>query len=183
MIGRWVRRLVRLAAILVFVGWFLVLRPQTLGGPAGWILVAGDSMQPNIHPGSLVVVMRRAEYRVGDVIAYRVPEGDPGAGDNVIHRIIGGDGDAGFVVRGDHTSGPDIWRPRSSDVVGAAWLVVPNGALVMLFLRSPIAIASLAAAFAVYVIMGLLTPSRPARSPDRDAPASAVPEPEPSASS
>jgi signal peptidase len=182
-IRRLVRVFVRLAAILVFVGWFLLLRPQTLGGPAGWILVAGDSMQPNIHPGSLVVVLRRAEYSVGDVIAYRVPEGDPGAGDNVIHRIIGGDGDAGFVVRGDHTSGPDIWRPRSSDVVGAAWLVVPDGALVMLFLRSPIAVASLAAGLAVYVIMGLLAPSRPGRMSDHDAPGSSVPEPEPATSS
>jgi signal peptidase len=154
-------RMLRLVAVLAFVGWFLALRPQTLGGPAGWILVAGDSMEPNIHAGSLVVVTRRAEYGIGDVVAYRVPDGDPGAGDNVIHRIVGGTADGGFIVRGDNTNGPDMWRPEPSDIVGAAWLVLPNGAVPMLFLRSPIVIASLAAALATYVVLGLLVPSRP----------------------
>jgi len=32
-------------------------------------------MEPAIHAGSLVVVMSRSEYGVGDVVAYRVPEG------------------------------------------------------------------------------------------------------------
>jgi len=153
-------RLVRLAAVIAFVGWFLALRPQALGGPAGWILVAGDSMEPNVHPGSLVVVTRRGEYGVGDVVAYRVPEGNPGAGANVIHRIVGGTADVGFIVRGDNTNGPDLWRPRPSDIVGAAWLTLPDAALPMLFLRSPIVVASLAAGLATYLVLGLLGPAR-----------------------
>jgi signal peptidase I len=154
-------RLLRAAAVLAFAGWFLVLRPQVLGGPAGWILVAGESMEPNIHAGSLVVVMRQSEYRIGDVVAYRVPEPDPGAGSNVIHRIVGGGPDTGFIMRGDNTNGPDIWRPRPSEVVGAAWLVIPSAASAMLFLRSPILLASLASGLAVYWVLGRAAPSRP----------------------
>jgi signal peptidase I len=161
-------RLLRVAAILAFAGWFLVLRPQSLGGPAGWILVAGDSMEPTIHPGSLVVVMSRAEFGVGDIVAYRIPDGNPGAGDNVIHRIVGGAANTGFIVRGDNTSAPDIWRPRPSEIVGAAWLIVPNGALPLLFLRSPIVIASLAAAFATYLVLGLIAPAPPRGAPAAD---------------
>lgn len=125
-------------------------------------------MEPAIHPGSLVVVTRRAEYGIGDVVAYRVPEGNPGAGDNVIHRIVGGSADTGFIVRGDNTSGPDIWRPRPTEIVGTTWLTVPNGAMPLLFLRSPSVIASFAAALSTYMVLGLLGPSRPkgARQPD-----------------
>jgi signal peptidase I len=123
-------------------------------------------MEPNIHAGSLVVVTRRAEYGVGDVVAYRVPAGNPGAGDNVIHRIIGGSVDAGFTVRGDNTNGPDIWRPRPPDIVGAAWLTLPDAALPILFLRSPIVIASVAAGLATYLVLGWLAPSRRVLSKD-----------------
>lgn len=144
-----------MAAVVAFTAWFLVLRPQVLGGPAGWILVAGESMEPNVHAGSLVVVLRQSEYRIGDVVAYRVPADDPGGGTNVIHRIIGGSADTGFIMRGDNTSGPDIWRPVPSDVVGAAWVVIPGAAPALLFLRSPIFMASFAAAVATYLVLGL----------------------------
>jgi signal peptidase I len=155
-------RLLRLVAVVVFAGWFLVLRPQVLGGSAGWILVAGESMEPTIRPGSLVIVMRRSDYQVGDVVAYRVPDGDPGAGANVIHRIVGGTADTGFATRGDNTNGPDLWRPRPDEIVGAAWLTVSDAVAVILFLRSPILVASVAAALATYWILGVLAPPSPA---------------------
>jgi signal peptidase I len=151
---------IRVVAFLVFVGWFIALRPQALGGPAGWIVVAGESMEPNLHPGSLVVVIRQPEYQVGDIVAYRVPETDPGAGMNVIHRIVGGTAETGFVMRGDNTSGPDIWRPRPADIVGATWLVMPNAATALLFIRSPIVLAAFAAGLAAYAVLGLIAPSR-----------------------
>ena len=154
-------RVLRVAGILAFAAWFVLLRPQVLGGPAAWILVAGDSMEPNIHQGSLVVATRREDYRVGDVIAYRVPEGNPGAGQNVIHRIIGGTAVDGFIVRGDNTSGPDIWRPRAADIVGAAWFTLADAAQMLLLARSPILIASVAAALATYLVLGLLEPRAP----------------------
>lgn len=165
-------RLLRLAAVLVFAVWFLALRPQILGGPAGWILVAGESMEPSIPAGTLVVVMRQSEYRIGEVVAYRVPDADPGAGDNVIHRIVGGTAEAGFVMRGDNTNGPDIWRPRPADVVGAAWLVVRGAAPTLLFLRSPIVAASFATSVATYLVLGLAwaAPGDPAERTPRSRP-------------
>ncbi len=160
------RLALRIVAVTIFAGWFLVLRPQSLGGPAAWILVAGDSMEPAIHPGSLVVVLRRSDYAVGDVVAYPVPAGNPGAGANVIHRIVGGSPAAGFVVGGDNTNAPDIWRPGPSQIVGSAWLIVPGGAPPLLLVRSPIVIASFAAAFATYVVLGLLAGARGSPRPD-----------------
>jgi len=81
------------------------------------------------------------------LIAYRVPKGDPMAGAQVIHRIIGGDAKHGFVVQGDNRTAPDVWRPKPSDIVGAKALRIPNAVLILQFLRSPLLLALLAACF------------------------------------
>ncbi len=158
--GRVVGGLLTIAVLVAVVAWFLVLRPQVLGGPAGYILVSGRSMEPNVHEGSLVVTFRHSEYGVGDVVAYRIPAGEPAAGLLVIHRIVGGSADAGFVTRGDNASGSDIWRPRPDDIVGTAQVVVTGATTALLFMRSPIVAASVAAALAVYLVLGLWAPRR-----------------------
>ena len=134
-------------AVAVVVLWAHYLRPQSLGGNAGYVLVSGQSMEPRYHTGDLVLVERRASYHAGQVIAYRVPKGDPMAGAQVIHRIIGGDAAHGFVVRGDNRTAPDVWRPRPRDIVGAKVLRIPDAIVVLQYLRAPVFLAILAAAF------------------------------------
>lgn len=141
-----------LVAVVLF--WALVLRPQALGGPAGYVLVSGHSMLPRYHTGDLVLVERKSSYHVGQVIAYRVPKGDPMAGAQVIHRIIGGNATRGFVVQGDNRTAPDVWRPKPSDIVGAKALRIPNAVLVLQFLRSPVLLGLLAACFVFVRVVG-----------------------------
>ena len=131
----------------VVLGWAFVLRPQSLGGPAGYVLVSGHSMLPRYHTGDMVLVERHSSYHVGEVIAYHVPKGDPMAGAQVIHRIIGGSPKTGWIVQGDNRTAPDVWRPKDADVVGAKAVRIPNAVLVLQFLRSPVLIALLAACF------------------------------------
>jgi signal peptidase len=76
-----------------------------------------------------------------------VPKGDPMAGAQVIHRIVGGNAKQGFIVQGDNRTAPDVWHPKPGDIVGAKALRVPNAVLVLQFLRSPIFLALLAACF------------------------------------
>jgi signal peptidase len=133
--------------VLVCLFWAQYLRPQSLGGNAGYVLVSGHSMLPRYKTGDLVVVERHASYHVGEVIAYRVPKPDPMAGAQVIHRIIGGDAKHGFVVQGDNRTAPDVWRPRPRDIVGAKALRIPGAIVILQFLRAPIFLALLAACF------------------------------------
>jgi signal peptidase len=136
----------RLAVLFAFlVVWALLLRPQALGGPAEWVLVSGNSMQPGLQDGDLVLAMRRSQYRRGDVIAYRIPRGDVGAGSVVIHRITGGGGPEGFVTRGDNRARRDLWRPTDRDIAGRLVATVPAAGDVLRLLRSPIVLAALAA--------------------------------------
>src|SRR3954466_6243874 len=139
-------------AVVLF--WAFVLRPQSLGGPAGFVLVSGHSMLPRYHTGDMVVVERHGSYHVGDVIAYHVPKGDPMAGAQVIHRIIGGNPKTGWIVQGDNRTAPDVWRPKNGDLVGAQGVRLPNAVLIMQFLRSPVLLGLLAACFAFVRILG-----------------------------
>src|SRR5712691_10062557 len=132
-------------AVLVCLFWAQYLRPQSLGGRAAYVLVSGKSMLPRYHTGDLVLVERQPSYHVGELIAYRVPKGDPMAGAQVIHRIIGGTAKHGFIVQGDNRTAPDVWRPKPGDIVGAKALRIPNAVLVLQFLRSPIFLGLLAA--------------------------------------
>jgi len=134
-------------AILVCLFWAQYLRPQSLGGNAAYVLVSGKSMLPRYHTGDLVLVEHHSAYHVGELIAYRVPKGDPMAGAQVIHRIIGGDATHGFIVQGDNRTAPDVWHPKPRDIVGAKALRIPNAVLILQFLRSPIFLGLLAACF------------------------------------
>ena len=133
--------------ILACLVWAMFLRPQALGGRAGYVLVSGTSMEPRYHTGDMVIVERYAHYHAGQLIAYRVPKGDPMAGAQVIHRIIGGDEQHGFIVRGDNRTAADVWRPKNGDIVGAKVTRIPQAILVLQYLRSPVLLALLAACF------------------------------------
>jgi signal peptidase len=118
----------RVLAVVLLVGLvvllFVFFRPQSLGGSTEYVEAHGISMTPTIHDGDVVVVKKQASYQVGDVVAYRIPAGQPGAGEDVVRRIAGGNGASGFVTKGDHNSYTDPWHPKTADVVGKAWFRV-----------------------------------------------------------
>ena len=156
--SRRIRNGVGLAALLVAGGlWAVTLRPILLGGPATYIVVRGDSMNPTYATGDLVILQRAPAYAAGDIVAYRVPDGDLGAGLVVVHRIIGGDASTGFVLEGDNNPAPDPWTPRQRDVVGRAALLLPGVGRVVAAMRQP---AVLGAAGAALIVTLFLLPRR-----------------------
>ena len=142
-----------LVAVAAAGAWTMTLRPTSLGGPAGYVMVRGISMNPTYHTGDLVITRPQRAYRKGDIVAYRVPKGDVGSGIIVIHRLIGGSARTGYVVRGDNNGYADDWHPRPRDVVGKAWVMVPRAGLILAFLHAPVPLASLAAGFAVALVL------------------------------
>ncbi len=150
------RRLPRLVtAALTFavvVAWVLLLRPQLLGGPAAYVIVSGKSMEPALHNGDLVVALKKSSYRDGDVIAYRIPKGDPGEGSLVIHRVIGGSASAGYVTQGDNREGRDLWEPKPRDVLGSTVVRAPRVGLALGFVQTPLGLA-ISAALATFLFV------------------------------
>ena len=142
-----------LLAIALAAGWFFYLRPASMGGPAGYVIVSGESMEPMMHTGDLAVVHRRGSYKVGDVVAYRIPKQDVGGGMLVIHRITGGDAESGFVLQGDNRETQDMWRPRAADVVGSLQWHVPHVGTVLFLLRTPLVIGGVAGFLGFWLIL------------------------------
>lgn len=150
-----------LTIALVFTAtWFVALRPTYLGGTTAYVIVSGASMRPTLESGDLVAVRAQPSYRNGDLVAYRVPRGEPGEGAVVIHRIVGGSGTSGYVLQGDNTQGPDLWRPNRADVIGRAWIRVPAVGRVLAPLLSPLWKGALAGALAASAVLTARSPSR-----------------------
>lgn len=151
------------ALLLVLLGvWAVVLRPQSLGGPAAYIVVRGSSMLPTYTTGDLLIVRSAPTYGVGEVVAYRVAAGDIGAGHIVVHRIVGGDAMGGFLLQGDNNNSVDPWMPKGSDVVGREWVRVPGFGRYVALLHQPATLAALATAVIVALMaMGGPKPAAP----------------------
>ncbi len=132
-----------LLVALVLITWAVTLRPTQLGGPATWVVVSGDSMEPTLSDGDLVVLRSADGYAVGDVVTYPVPAGGPGAGSLVIHRVVAAH-DGTLTTQGDNRDRADDWRPAEEAGRGALWLHVPGGGRVLLHLVQPPAVAAAA---------------------------------------
>ena len=153
-------RVLELAAGIVLVGaWVVTLRPTSLGGPATYIVVRGDSMLPGFHSGDLAVLQAGSGYGPGDVIGYRVPDGEVGAGQVVVHRIVAGDARSGFTMEGDNNPAPDPWRPHGGDVAGRLWLLLPGLGRVIVVAHQP----AIAGALAVSLLVMVVLARRPSR--------------------
>src|SRR5437763_12887947 len=126
-------------------------------------MVRGVSMEPTYHTGDLVIARAQPSYSVGDIVAYKVPQGDVGAGLTVIHRIVGGSAGSGYVIQGDNNPAPDDWHPKLANIEGKAWVLIPRGGQLLAFLHAPIPLAALAASVAVSMIVYGKGGSAPAR--------------------
>lgn len=105
-----------------------------------FVVTHGVSMNPVYYQGDLVVVAPDRQYAIGDIAAFKSPESDM----LVLHRIIGGNGDNGFVFRGDNNDSIDPVTPTADELVGSPVLHVPGGGIWLGRLTSPPALAAYA---------------------------------------
>jgi signal peptidase len=123
-----------IVAVLVWFGW-----PSTLGGCTTLTIVSGHSMEPTYYTGDLVV-SRCGPPAVGDVVVYTPPDLERG---RIIHRVVAGDAEAGWVIQGDNNDFLDPWRPHADDVLGIARVHAPGLGRVASILLDPWAWLSL----------------------------------------
>jgi signal peptidase len=90
-------------------------------------IVLTGSMEPAISAGDVIITtpITRKVPKVNDVVAYQAKRFN---GDKVAvfsHRIIGGDIENGFIVKGDANKSPDPQKPKAEDVLGVVFFVIP----------------------------------------------------------
>lgn len=153
------------------VGWFLW--PSSLGGCTTLTIVSGESMEPTYYTGDLVV-SRCGPVEVGDVIVYNPP--DVG-GARVIHRIVDGNAEDGWVVQGDNNDFLDPWNPKAEQILGSAVLHVPYVGRFAAILLSPLTwVSLLVIALAIVVWPGRSKDEEPAEDETQDDGGDASPE-------
>ena len=103
-------------AWLVSVWWYVW--PTSLAGHTTFTVVQGQSMEPEMHFGDLVYARSSAQYRPGDIVVYRIPDGQPGEGQLVIHRVIERHEDGTLVIKGDNRESTDDVVVTDTDVLG-----------------------------------------------------------------
>jgi signal peptidase I len=142
------RRYIGLAATVAFlaIGWWL-LGPAQLGGPTSYAVLSGNSMEPRLERGDLVLARKQSSYKVGEVVLYE----DHETGARVLHRIIA-DRNGHFVTKGDNNDFIDPVHPAPNQVVGKLWFAVPGAGTVLAWLKQPVNLAIL---LTLLVLVGL----------------------------
>ena len=140
-----IRTLGALAGLaLLALAWFL-LAPPALGGKTSIVVTSGNSMEPRISKGDLVIARERPSYGVGDVVLFRSAT----LGRRVLHRIVAVEGGR-FVTKGDNNDYRDPERVSPSRVDGEAALLLPGVGKPVAWLRHP-----LNAAVALFLLVSL----------------------------
>lgn len=95
----------------------------SLGGVRLYTVLSG-SMEPTLHPGSVIFVLPASDYRVGDVVTRKAADSDV----PVTHRITGkatADGRTVYRTKGDANDVADAEAVAPSDIIGAELVSVP----------------------------------------------------------
>ncbi|MFN2112416.1 MAG: signal peptidase I [Anaerolineales bacterium] len=119
-------------AVLIFTILWIVFAPIQLGGSVSYIIISGDSMEPDFHVGDLVVARSSQAYRVDQRVIYQHP-----AIGYVFHRIIGQDGTS-FILQGDNNDWLDTYHPEQDEILGKYWFGIPGAGILILALRKPL---------------------------------------------
>jgi signal peptidase I len=90
-------------------------------------IVLTASMSPTINPGDMVISTTpdKKAPQIGDVVVYSGKRFDGTKVASFAHRIISGDGQTGFTVKGDNNPNADTQRPVLSEIEGVVLLTIP----------------------------------------------------------
>lgn len=111
-------------------------------------------MHPTMDEGDLAVLREQSSYEEGDIVAFRVPAGEQGEGAVIIHRIVGGDAESGFILQGDNKDSADRWHPRSKDIVGSTWFKVGGAGEWVRKLYEPLGRGAIVGIMALFLMNG-----------------------------
>lgn len=105
----------------------MIFSVLSFGGVIKARVVLTDSMTPLIKPGDVVVTtpVSRKEPVIGDIVTYVAKRFDGSPVGTFTHRIIDGDKDSGFIVKGDNNPAPDVQRPKQEDIAGVLLFTIP----------------------------------------------------------
>ena len=105
----------------------LVFSAMSMAGVVKARFVLTGSMAPALNAGDVAIMVPPTTVtpHIGSMVAYNAKRF---SGQNVAvftHRIIDGNPQEGFLVKGDANPAPDVQRPKLEDIVGVVIFVIP----------------------------------------------------------
>lgn len=129
---RWwviVSTVLSVALLLAVIAVAAVYWPSRFGGSHAVVRVSGQSMEPTLRSGDIVIVRALDEYALGDIIVYPGRDETGEVRGHVIHRVVAGDAVNGYVTRGDNRTSDDVWRPTPAEIEGAVVRTLASGSV------------------------------------------------------
>lgn len=114
---RWGLLATDLAFVGLVIGLVFATWPARLGGRTVLVVVHGSSMEPTYHSGDLLYARTADHYETGQPAVFRLPAGEPGAGQLVVHRIQGRTAEGRYIMQGDNRPLDDGALPAADDLV------------------------------------------------------------------
>lgn len=146
------------ALVAAILAW-IVFAPVKLGGQAGYVIINGNSMEPGLHTGDLVVVRQAQEYQAGDAVLYWNVE----LKRYVFHRIIGIQLDR-YIFQGDHNGWVDTYQPTLDELVGVWWFTIPKLGTTVIWMRAILLAVLIAAGLGGIYVAFFSKPSKQKKS-------------------
>jgi len=115
-----------LLLLMALLATLVIILPLAVGGSP--LTVLTSSMEPNLPPGTLIIVKPTpaSEIGVGQVITYQLESGRPElVTHRVIERTVGEDGTVTFITQGDNNSLPDANPVQEVQIRGTVWYAIP----------------------------------------------------------
>lgn len=140
-----------LLGLVVVLAWNLW--PAALGGHTRFIMVTGASMEPVFHIGDSLVVREIDDPQIGDIIVFRIPQGDPAEGSFVVHRIFAQRADGSFMTKGDNRRYADPWHITPEDIVGKPTWTIPQFGRLLQMTHSPFFIGGAAGLLCMLLLL------------------------------
>jgi signal peptidase len=109
-------RLINILTWLLVAGSVAILLGGLLGRPVLVAAVPTTSMVPVLRPGDLIPVLPTwgAPPEIGQIIVFKTPHDSTW----IVHRVIGGDRQSGYLTKGDANPVPDPHRVFRQDIAG-----------------------------------------------------------------
>lgn len=115
-------------------------------------IVESGSMEPTIRTGSIVAVIPRDTYGIGDIVLFDGTSVNPKP---TTHRIVGTT-DGQFVTKGDANEDVDYRRITENEILGKVFLDVPYVGYAATYFGTPAGRAVLVAVAIVTIAVAFL---------------------------
>ena len=125
-IRMWAKRISKVGAFAI-IGLLATFAALNVSNIVDSRVVLTGSMIPAVNPGDILITVKPSLVapQVGKIVVYTGKKFDGTVVGSFAHRIIDGDAETGFTVKGDANPDPDTQKPTLDEIEGVVFFRVP----------------------------------------------------------